>query len=154
MHACRTKIDDGRDPRRQDEVATRTVGDADACATESLHFIRVRHHTVRDPRAVRAPSRLFEIVSRTTSEGGKRKVIVLGVLCKVCVQTNVEFLGQTCRVDHQLLGHAERTARSKRNPHHRAVRAIVMALDRPLGLVEDHVVVLNDGVRWQTTVLH
>ena len=60
--------DDRRDARRQDQVAARAVRDADARRAEASDLVRVRHHAVRDPRAVGRTSRC----ARGTPSAGSR----------------------------------------------------------------------------------
>ena len=113
---------DRSDARREDQVAARAVGDADAGRAEPRDLVGVRHHAVGDPRAVGAPAGAFEVLHRPAAERRERELVVLGVLGEVGVQAHVESLGELGRAHHQLLGDGERRARRERDAHHRAVR--------------------------------
>ena len=153
MDAGGPQRDDRRDPRRQDQVARRAVGDADAGAPEAADLVGVGHHAVGEPRPVRQPAGALEVVRRPAPERRHRELVVLGVLGEVGVQPDVEALGELGGAHHQRLGDAERRARCEGDPRHRAVAAVVVTGDGLLAGGEDVVVVGHDVVGRQAAVL-
>ena len=113
-------------PSADHHVRARAVRDADAGAPEPRDLGRVGIDAVRDPAAIGHPPDRLEVVDRAPAELLGREAILVGVLGEVRVQPHVEPLGQLGGADHQLAGHAERRARRERDPHHRAVGAVVV----------------------------
>ena len=146
LHTSGAQRHDRRDTGRENQVAARAVGHTDTRGSESLHFVRVGHHAVRDPGAIGAPAGALEILHRATTERCDGEVVVFGVLGEVRVQAHVELLGQFGRANHQLFGHAERRARCEGHANHRPVRAIVVtphclfARSQDLVVIGDHIV--------------
>ena len=106
MHAGGAQVDDRRDAGRQDQVAARAVGHADAGRAEprtssASGITQWATHV----RSVHQPVAL-EVLDRPAAERRQRELVVLGVLGEVGVQAHVEPLGELGRAHHQLLGDA------------------------------------------------
>ena len=84
---------------------------------------------------------------------GQTIIVFIQGLPQMGVAGAVMLVGQIHGLGHQLLGHGKGRARGESHLQHRAFRLIVVLVQHPLAVGQDGVVILNDRVRGQTTIL-
>ena len=107
---------------------------------------------VGEPDVVAEPAQVVEVLQRAHAEALEAERLLVVGLGEVRVQPHAARAGQLGRLAHQLAGDRERRRRRERDPHHRARRGVVEAVDRVGAGGEDRVAVLDDVVGRQPAV--
>jgi hypothetical protein len=128
------------------------VRDARSRRAEARHLARVEVHAMREPHVVAEPAELLQVLDGAHAEALQAEGLLVERLGKVRVQAHPTLARERRRLGHQLARDREGRARRERDPHHRARRRIVEAVQGGGVGREDRVSVLDDRVGRQPTV--
>ena len=127
--------------------------DAGAGRAHPPRLAVVEVHAVREPDVVAEPAEVVEVLERPHAEALEAELLLVVGLGEVGVQPHAARAGQLGGLAHQLAGDGERRRGGERDPHHRARRRVVEAVDRVRARGEDRVAVLDDVVGRQPPAL-
>ena len=141
-----------RDPGAEPAVGGRAVRDAGAGRAHARRLGLVEMDAVGEPHVVAEPADAVEVLQRPHAELLEAELLLVDRLGQVRVQPHATAARELGSLHEQLARDAERRRRRERDPHARAGRRVVEAVDRLLGGGEDRVAVLDEAVGRQPAV--
>ena len=113
------------------------MGDAYPGRAEARDLVGVRSDNMGAPRTIGQPADVFVQLDGTHTECRDRVLVVLGVLRKMGMESNVEALGKLGSATHQVGGDAKWAARGQGDLDHRTVVRVVPAVDMHFRVCQD-----------------
>src|SRR6266478_8846337 len=119
---------------------------------QTHHLVGVEVNAVGKPRPLAEPSAIVEVVERPAAIDFLAIAVLILGFGEVSVQSHFLLRGQLRRQAHQRGCDGKRRTRRKRNLYHRVLAALVIALDQPLAVGEDRILILDNAVRRKPAV--